>query len=67
MDVGCGEDRPWRGCGDGHVEPVADFPLAGGVVSVWSRLHSKSPRGFGHGIHVDQSNVPDTPGDFEFS
>jgi len=38
MEVGCGEDRPWRGCGDGLVEPVADSPLAGGVVSVWNRL-----------------------------
>jgi len=57
----------WRGCGDGLVEPLADFALAGGVVPVWNRLHSKSPLWVRHRIYVDQSNVPDTPGDFEFS
>jgi hypothetical protein len=34
-----------------------------GMVSVWNRLHSKSPCGLGHGILVDRSNVPETPGD----
>ena len=66
VDVGGGEDRLGRGCGDGSVEPAADFALAGGVVAVWNRLHSKSPCGFGHGICVGRSNVPETPGDFEF-
>ena len=51
---------------DGPVEPEADFPLADGVVLVWNRYHSKSPCGFGHGICVGRSNVPETPGDFEF-
>ena len=66
MDVRGGEDRLGRRCGDRAVEPQADFALAGGVVSVWNRLHSKSPCGLGHGIGVGQSNVPETPGDFEF-
>src|SRR5262249_44750019 len=61
------EDRLGRGCGDGPIEPPTGVPLAGGVVPVWNRLHSRSPRGFGHGICVGRSNVPETPGDFEFS
>ena len=67
VDVRGGEDRLGRGCGDRSVEPPADFALAGGVVAVWNRSHSKSPCGFGHGICVGRSNVPQTPGDFEFS
>src|SRR4029079_3013645 len=67
VDVRGGEDRLRRGCGDGPIEPLPDFPLAGGMVSVWNRLHSKSPWEFGHGICVGRSNVPQTPGDFEFS
>ncbi len=43
VDVGCGEDGLGRGCGDGFVEPLTDFPLAVGVVTVWNRFHSKSP------------------------
>jgi hypothetical protein len=43
------EDRLRRGCGDGPIEPLADFPLAGGVVSVWNRFHSKSPWGWATG------------------
>ena len=65
-DVRGGEDRLRRGCGGGSIEPLADFPLAGGVVSVWNRFHSKSPCGLGQGICVGRSNVPETPGDFEF-
>src|SRR5262249_20939100 len=45
VDVGGGEDGVGRGSGDGPVEPAAEFPLAGGVVSVWNRFHSKSPWG----------------------
>ena len=52
VDVGGGEDGVGRGGGDRSVEPSADFPLAGGVMSVWDRLHSKSPRGSGHGTCV---------------
>lgn len=50
VDVGGGEDRIGRGCSDRSIESLADFALAGGMVSVWNRLHSKSPCGLGHGI-----------------
>lgn len=50
VDVRGGEDRIRRGCSDGSIEPLADFALAGGMMSVWNRLHSKSPCGLGHGI-----------------
>ena len=54
MDVGGGEDRVRRGGGDGPVESLADLPLAGGVVSMWNRLHSKSPRSWAMGsVWVD--------------
>src|SRR3954468_6395208 len=54
MDVGGGEDRLGRGGGDRPVEPASDFPLAGGVVSVWNRFHSKSPRSAAVGsVQVD--------------
>jgi hypothetical protein len=66
VDIRGGEDRLRRGRMDRPVEPLADFPLAGGAVLVWNRFHSKSPCGFGHGICVGRSNVPETPGDFEF-
>ena len=66
LDVVRGDDRIRRGRGDRAAEPAADFALAGGVVVVWNRFHSKSPRGFGRGIGVGRSNVPETPGDFEF-
>jgi hypothetical protein len=66
VDIRCGEDGLWRWGGDGPIEPLANFPLAVGVMSVWNRAHSKSPCGLGHGICVGQSNVPETPGDFEF-
>src|ERR671917_1408034 len=49
VDVGGGEDRVGRWCGDWAVESAADFALAGGVVAVWNRLHSKSPRGWAIG------------------
>ncbi len=45
VDIGGGEDWVGRWGGDRTVESAADFPLAGGVVSVWNRFHSKSPRG----------------------
>src|SRR5512135_3185072 len=54
MDVGGGEDRVGRGCSDGPVESAADFPPAGGVVPVWNRFHSKSPRGWATGsVRID--------------
>jgi hypothetical protein len=67
VDVRGGEDRHGRWGGDRSIEPLADFALAGGVVTVGNRSHSKSPCEFGHGICVGQSNVPETRGDFEFS
>ena len=66
VEIRGGEDGHGRGRMDGPVEPEADFPLAGGVVLVWNRYHSKSPCGYGHEICVGRSNVPETPGDFEF-
>jgi hypothetical protein len=66
VEIRRGEDGHGRGRVDGSVEPLSDFPVAGGVVLVWNRYHSKSPCGFGHGICVGRSNVPETPGDFEF-
>jgi hypothetical protein len=50
LDVDGSDDRLWRGGGDGSVEAAPDFALAGGVMAVWNRFHSKSPRGDGHGI-----------------
>src|SRR5512135_1198012 len=49
VDVGGGEDWVGRRCGDRTVESAADVALAGGVVSVWNRSHSKSPRGWAMG------------------
>lgn len=65
VDVRGGEDRPWRGGGDRAIEPLADIPLAGGVVWEWNRSHSRSPRGLGYRICVGRSHVPETRGDFE--
>ena len=63
LDIGGGEDRQGRGGGggDGSVEPAVDFPLAGGVVSVWNRLPSVSPGGSA-GVREDHPDVPETPG-----
>src|SRR5262249_58062060 len=66
VDVGGGEDRLGGGRGDRAIEPASDFALAGGVVAVWNRLHSKSPRDGGRGICVPRSNVPAIPGEFQF-
>src|SRR3954466_7879993 len=63
VDVRGGEDRLGRRCGDRSVEPAADSALAGGVVAVWNRSHSKSPRGCGRGIGASRSNMPEKPGD----
>jgi hypothetical protein len=49
VDVGRSDDRIGRWCGDRTVEAAADFALAGGVVAVWNRLHSKSPWGWATG------------------
>lgn len=66
LDVARREDRLGRGGSDRPIEPAADFALAGGMVAMWNRFHSKSPWGLGNGIGVGRSNVPQTPGDFEF-
>jgi hypothetical protein len=66
VDVRSGEDRLWRGGGDGPIKSPTDFALAGGMMTVWNRFHSKSPCAFGAWVCVGRSNVPETPGDFEF-
>src|SRR5262249_30414694 len=43
------------------VEPPPDSALAGGVMMVCNRLHSKSPCVGGHGICGDRSHVLETP------
>jgi len=49
-DVGRGDDWFGRWSGDRPVETATDFSLAGSVMAVWNRLHSKSPCGLGHRI-----------------
>src|SRR5512135_3790453 len=58
LDVADGDDRLERGGGDRTIEPASDFALAGGVVAVWNRFHSKSPSGIWHETWAGQSNVP---------
>ena len=65
VDVRGGDDGLGRWRGDGSIESPTDFVLARGVVTVWNGFHSKSPCLFGHRNCEGQSNVPETPGDFE--
>ena len=58
VDVAGGDDRIGRRCGDRPIEPSSNFPLAGGVMAVWNRFHSKSPWGDRPEICGGRSSVP---------
>jgi hypothetical protein len=54
LDVAGRDDRIGRRGGDRPIEPSSNFPLAGGVMAVWNRFHSKSPWDDGQGsVEVD--------------
>jgi hypothetical protein len=55
MDSQVGRDRPPR---------PSEFPLAGGVLTVWNGFHWESPWSYGHGVGAGRPDAPETPGDF---